>query len=83
MTIFAGLFLLIFGAFGTWFLATRFPSARFMRVAYAAMAVGGALFVIWGFVKLISIGVAAVAVLAAGGAIGAFGALRRELRPGR
>ena len=83
MTIFAGLFLLVFGALGTWFLAARFPSARFMRVAYAAMAVGGALFAMWGLVKFISVGIAAVAVLAAGGAIGAFGALRRELRPGR
>ena len=80
MTIAAGAFLALFGAAGTWLLSKRFPNARFLRVGYALMALGGALFVAWSLTKLLVIGVAAAAVLAAGGIAGVCGALRKELR---
>jgi hypothetical protein len=80
-TILAGLFLLIFGAAGAWFLTTRFPSARFLRAGYVMMALGGCFFVLWGFWKNIVIGLAAATLLALGAVIGVVGTLRRELRP--
>lgn len=80
-TIFAGLFLLVFGAAGAWFLTTRFPSASFLRAGYAMMALGGGLFVLWGIWKSVAIGVAAAGFLALGAIVGVVGTLRRELRP--
>lgn len=80
VTLLAGVFITLFGALGAWFLATRFPSARFMRAGYVLMAAGGALFVIWSATKGMAMGIAATIVLAAGGAVGALGALRSELR---
>jgi hypothetical protein len=81
-TIAAGIFLTLFGAAGAWFLTTRFPSAKFLRVGYAVMAVSGVLFLLWDALKLVAIGVAAAALLGAGATIGIIGALRRELRLG-
>lgn len=80
MTTAAGLFLMLFGAAGAWFLAKHYPTARYLRASYAFMAIGGALFVAWGVSKAIVVGVAAAALLAIGGSVGVFGALRRELR---
>jgi hypothetical protein len=53
-----------------------------LRAGYAAMAVSGALFLLWDALKIVAIGVAAAALLAAGATIGIVGALRRELRLG-
>lgn len=80
MTIFAGLFLGVFGACGAWLLAKRYPNARFMRSGYVLMSLGGACFVAWALSKNITVGVAAAIILAAGGTVGAIGALRKELR---
>jgi hypothetical protein len=81
-TIPAGVFLTLFGAAGAWFLTTRFPSAKFLRVGYAMMAVSGVLFLLWSALKLVAIGVAAAGLLGVGATIGIIGALRRELRLG-
>lgn len=81
-TIAAGIFLTVFGAAGAWFLTTRFPSAKFLRVGYAVMALSGILFLVWSALKILAVGVAAAALLGTGAAIGIIGALRRELRLG-
>ena len=81
-TIAAGIFLTVFGAAGAWFLTTRFPSAKFLRVGYAVMAASGVLFLVWSALKILPVGVAAAALLGIGAAIGIIGALRRELRFG-
>lgn len=73
---------MLFGAAGAWFLTTRFPSAKFLRVGYTLMALSGALFLIWSTLKSVPVGVAAAALLAIGATIGIIGALRRELRLG-
>ncbi|MBV8147644.1 MAG: hypothetical protein JO092_00970 [Candidatus Eremiobacteraeota bacterium] len=79
-TLLAGVFLAVFGACGAWFLTTRFPSARFLQAGYALMSLAGVFFVVWALVKNVTIGIAATALLGFGGAIGVFGALRKELR---
>ncbi len=81
-TIAAGIFLMVFGAAGAWFLTTRFPSAKFLRAGYTLMALSGALFLIWSASRIMVVGVAAAALLAIGATIGIVGALRRELRVG-
>jgi hypothetical protein len=81
-TLFAGIFLTLFGAAGAWFLTTRFPSAKFLRTGYAIMAISGLLFLTWAALKILPIGVAAAVLLGAGATIGIVGALRRELRVG-
>lgn len=73
---------MLFGAAGAWLLTTRFPSAKFLRVGYALMAISGALFLIWSASRIVAVGVAAAALLAVGATIGIIGALRRELRLG-
>jgi hypothetical protein len=80
VTVFAGLFLCVFGALGVWLFATRFPSARFMRNGYAAMSLGGLLFSAWAATRVLGVGIAAAVFLLAGGVLGAIGAFRRELR---
>ena len=80
--LFAGLFVAAFGATGTWFLAVRFPSAKFLRLGYALMSGGGLFFAIWALSKIVAVGIVATALLGAGGAVGAVGALRKELRSG-
>jgi len=80
VTIAAGLFLCVFGGLGAWFLSKRYPSARFLRYGYVLMAAGGLAFAAWAIWKALVVGVAAAALLALGGALGAWGALRRELR---
>jgi hypothetical protein len=80
VTFVAGFFLAGFGAAGAWFLAKRFPTARFLRAGYALMSAGGVLFVVWAFSKAPDVGVAAVVATAAGATTGIVGALRRELR---
>jgi hypothetical protein len=79
-TLLAGLFLAVFGACGAWFLTTRFPSARFLRTGYALMSLAGVFFIVWALARNVVLGVAATALLGCGGAVGVFGALRRELR---
>lgn len=81
-TIAAGIFLMVFGAAGAWFLTTRFPSAKFLRAGYALMALSGALFLVWSVTKIMPMGLTAAALLAVGATIGIIGALRRELRLG-
>ena len=76
----AGMFLAVFGAGGAWFLTTRFPSARFLQVGYALMSLAGLFFILWTLIKNVTLGIAATALLGFGGAIGVFGALRKELR---
>ena len=73
---------MLFGAAGAWLLTTRFPSAKFLRVGYALMALSGALFLVWSASRIMAVGVAAAALLAIGAMIGIIGALRRELRLG-
>ena len=80
MTLFAGLFLGLFGVCGAWFLGKRFPQARFLQIGYALMGTGGAFFVIWALSKVLAIGVAATALLTAGAIAGIVGSLRKELR---
>jgi hypothetical protein len=77
---FAGLFLCAFGALGAWFLAKRFPAARFLRGGYLLMSLGGALFVVWTLTHRLPIGIAAASVMALGAIVGTIGALRKELR---
>ncbi len=81
MQIVAGLFLAAFGFGGAVLIAKRFPNARFLTVGYALMGTGGLGFVVWAAGKSMAAGVSAAALLAAGGACGAVGALRKELRP--
>jgi hypothetical protein len=81
-TIAAGIFLMVFGGAGAWVLTTRFPSAKFLRVSYAVLALSGALFLIWVFAHALAIGIAAAALMGLGAATGIIGALRRELRLG-
>jgi hypothetical protein len=81
-TIAAGVFLMVFGAAGAWFLTTRFPSAKFLRVGYTLMALSGTLFLVWTVFKIVPLGLAAAALLGIGATIGIVGALRRELRLG-
>ena len=80
MTVFAGLFLFVFGGLGAWLLTKRFPHARFTRNAYASMSVGGLLFVAWALSRVLGVGVVAALFLVGGGVLGAIGAFRRELR---
>jgi len=80
VTTVAGIVLLAFGAGGAWFLSKRFPNARFLIAGYALMGGGGACFVLWSVAGHVAIGVAAAALVAVGGAIGAIGAVRKELR---
>lgn len=76
----AGVVLAIFGALGAWFLTRYFPHARFLRVSYTLMAIGGVLFVAWSLSKVLALGVGAAVLVAAGGISGVAGALRKELR---
>lgn len=81
MTLAAGIVLTLFGAFGAWFLARRFPAARFLRASYALMALGGALVVVWSLSKVLWLGLAGAILVAAGACAGITGAVRKELRP--
>jgi hypothetical protein len=76
----AGIFVALFGFVGASFIAKRFSSARWLRTGYIIMGCGGVLFVVWALTRMLSIGVAAALVTAAGAATGAIGALRKELR---
>ena len=77
----AGIFVALFGFLGAWFIASRFPDARWLRTGYAIMGLGGALFAIWAATRVLAVGVAAAtAMVAIGAASGAIGALRKELR---
>lgn len=80
MTIFAGLFIFVFGALGVWLLARRFPGARFLRSGYGCMSGGGLLFVVWTLSKALPVGVIAGGLLALGATLGIVGTLRKELR---
>jgi hypothetical protein len=76
----AGIFVALFGFLGAWFIASRFPDARWLRTGYAIMGLGGALFAVWAATRVLAVGVAAAILVAIGAATGAIGALRKELR---
>lgn len=80
MTLFAGIFLVLFGALTSWLLAARYASARWMRIGYALMTLGGLTFVAWSVTLANALGIAGLFVLLLGGIFGVVGALRRELR---
>ena len=80
MTILAGVFLALFGGLTSWLLAARYPTARYMRIGYALMTLGGLMFVVWSVTMLLALGFVALVVLLLGGLFGVIGALRRELR---
>lgn len=80
MTVAAGVVLGVFGGLGSWFLARNFPGARFLRVSYALLGIGGVLFVAWALSKVLALGAGAAVLVAAGGVSGVAGALRKELR---
>ncbi len=80
MTVLAGIFLLLFGGGGSWLLATRFASATYTRIGYAAMAISGIFAVVWAFSGSLPFGVSAVVILVIGGLFGIIGAFRKELR---
>ena len=80
MTLFAALFLLVFGALGAWLLSARFPTARYTRLAYVFMAFGGLAFLIWALSHQIGAGIAAIVLLLLGGSFGIVGAVRKEVR---
>jgi hypothetical protein len=76
----AGIFVGLFGLAGAWFIGRRFPSARWLRAGYVLMGIGGVLFAVWSVTRVLAAGVAAALIVAAGAAVGAVGALRKELR---
>jgi hypothetical protein len=76
----AGIFIALFGIVGGWFIGSRFPAARWLRLGYFVMGGGGALFAVWTITRVLAFGVAAALIVAAGAALGAIGALRKELR---
>ena len=80
MSVFAGLFLLVFGGLGAWLLGARFPNARFLRVGYVLMAAGGLIFAAWAMSHNLIVGIFGIALLLAGGVSGAIGAIRKEVR---
>ncbi len=80
MSIFAGLFLLVFGSLGAWLLGARFPNARFLRTGYVLMALGGLMFSAWAMTHNLAIGIVGIVLLLSGGVSGAIGALRKEVR---
>lgn len=80
MTLIAGVFLVLFGAVLSWFLAVRFANANLMRIGYGVITLGGVLFVVWSVTTMLAFGIAALFVLLIGGLFGVIGALRRELR---
>jgi len=80
VSIFAGLFLFVFGGLGAWLLSARFPNARFLRTGYIFMALGGLVFTAWALWHNLAIGLAGMALLLVGGVTGAIGAIRKEVR---
>jgi len=80
MTVVAGLFLLLFGGAASWLLAVRFPEARFTRIGYGTMTVGGVFFLVWAISGWLPAGVAAVIIVALGAIAGIVGAFLKELR---
>jgi hypothetical protein len=80
VTLAAGVVLTVFGGLGAWFLARHFPHARFLRLSYALLAIGGLLFITWSLSKVLAFGAGAALLVAAGGILGVAGALRKELR---
>ena len=80
MTLFAAIFLFVFGSLGAWLLYVKFPEARFTRAAYIFMAIGGLAFMLWSFTHMLGAGIAAIVLLVAGGTLGIVGAIRKEVR---
>ncbi len=80
MSIVAGLFLLVFGGLGAWWLGARFPNARFLRAGYLLMALGGLIFAVWALTHNLIVGILGIGLLLAGGASGTIGAIRKEVR---
>lgn len=80
MSVFAGLFLFVFGGLGVWLLSARFPNARFLRIGYVFMALGGLVFAAWALTHYLALGLGGMALLLVGGVAGAIGAIRKEVR---
>jgi hypothetical protein len=80
VSIFAGLFLFVFGSLGAWLLGARFPNARFLRTGYVLMALGGLVFCVWALSHNLAAGIVGIALLLCGGISGAIGAFRKEVR---
>ena len=64
----------------SWLLGARYPSARYMRIGYGLMTLGGLMFVVWSLTTVNALGFVALIVLLVGGVFGIIGAVRRELR---
>ncbi len=80
MNIAAGIFLVLFGGFGTWLLRSRFPAARFLPASYALMMLGGVVFMLWTLVHAVAFAIAGAVVLVLAGVLGLIGAARKEVR---
>ena len=80
MSIFAGLFIFVFGALGAWVLGVRFPNARFLRTGYVLLSLGGLIFFGWAMWHALVVGICGIIVLLIGGISGAIGAIRKEVR---
>ena len=80
MVVFAGIFLLVFGAAGAFFVNKVYPNAKFMRLGYVLMSTAGVVFIYWAGTRATMAGLAAAIVLALGAVLGIVGALRKELR---
>ena len=80
MSVFAGLFLFVFGGLGAWLLNVRFPNARFLRTGYALMSLGGLIFFAWAMWHSLVVGICGIIVLLIGGVSGVIGAVRKEVR---
>ena len=80
MSVFAGVFLFVFGGLGVWLLSARFPNARFLRIGYIFMSLGGLGFAAWALTHSLWIGLSGMVLLLIGGIAGAIGAFRKEVR---
>lgn len=79
MTVFAAI-VVIFGALVSWLLWKKTPQARFTRVGYALITLGGVLALLWGLTKVLPLGFLALVVLVVGFICGMVGTMRKELR---
>ena len=79
MTVFAAV-IVLFGILVSWLLWKKSPQARFTRIGYGFITLGGVLALIWGPTHALPVGILALAVLVAGFLCGMIGTVRRELR---
>ena len=80
MALVAGIFIVAFGGLVSLLLWKKFPTARFTRMGYGLMTVGGLLAIAWVASHVLALGIAGLAVLLLGGILGMTGGLRKELR---